>query len=60
MNMIEEKLAEIIRENDADQAASVIYQIMVACVQSEQVNTTANAYRIIDRAVDLACEQNFE
>jgi hypothetical protein len=60
MNMIEEKLAEIIRENDPATAAKLMYAIMSDCVCAEIVTTTANIYRTVDRLVDLACEQQFE
>jgi len=59
MNMIEEKLAEIIRENDPDTAAKLMYAIMSDCVCAEIVTTTANIYRTVDRLVDMACEQHF-
>ena len=60
MNMIEEKLAEIIRENDAATAAKLMYEIMCDCVAAEVVTTTANVYRTVDRLVDAACEKNFD
>jgi hypothetical protein len=60
MNVIEEKLADIIRNNDTETAAKLMYSIMSDCVCAEVVTTTANIYRTIDRLVDMACEQQFE
>lgn len=54
MLTIEEKIADIIRENDVDTAAKVLYTIMQDCVTSEVVTTTANIYRAVDKAVDMA------
>ena len=59
MDMIEEKLAEIIRENDPETAAKLMYAIMSDCVRAEVVTTTANIYREVDRLVDLACQEHF-
>jgi Fe2+ or Zn2+ uptake regulation protein len=59
MNMIEEKLADIIRENDAETAAKTIYAIMQELVKTEPSYTTANIYRSIDLWVDTVCEQQF-
>jgi hypothetical protein len=59
MNQIEEKLAEIIRENDVETAVKVLYSIMQDCVRAEAVATTANIYRTVDRLVDINCEQHF-
>lgn len=60
MNLIEEKIADIIRENDAETAAKVIYNVMAACVAAPAVATTANVYRTVDRLVDSACESLFQ
>jgi hypothetical protein len=57
MNMIEEKLADIIRENDTETAAKLLYAIMQDCVRAEATTTTANIYRTVDRLVDINCEQ---
>jgi hypothetical protein len=59
MNMIEEKLSDIIRENDIETAVKVLYSIMQDCVRAEAVVTTANIYRTVDRLVDINCEQHF-
>jgi hypothetical protein len=59
MNMIEEKLADIIRNNDTETAAKLLYAIMQDCVAAEVFTTTANIYRTVDRLVDINCEQQF-
>jgi Fe2+ or Zn2+ uptake regulation protein len=59
MNVIEEKLADIIRENDTETAAKTIYAIMQELVKTEPAYTTANIYRRIDLFVDTVCEQQF-
>jgi hypothetical protein len=59
MNMIEAKLFDIIRENDAETAAKIMYSIMQDCVRAGSQATTANIYRTIDRLVEINCEQHF-
>lgn len=59
MNTVEEKIAEIIRENSSETAAKTLYSVMKELVKTDPVYTEANIYRRIDLFVDTTCERVF-
>ena len=59
MVLLKEKIEEIIRENDPSVAAMVMLSAMQECAKAESYLTTAPTYRVIDKAVDSACENLF-
>lgn len=59
MVLLKEKIEEIIRENDPSVAAMVMLAALQECAKADKTHTTAPAYRVIDKAVDSACESMF-
>ena len=59
MVLLKEKIEEIIRENDPSVAAMVMLSAMQECAKADKTHTTAPVHRVIDKAVDAACENLF-
>ena len=60
MDLLKEKIEEIIRENSASIAAMVLLKALQDVAHARKVVTTAPTYRVIDRALDIACETTLE
>lgn len=59
MNLIEEKLAEIIEENSTADAAKLMFSIMKDCVCAEIITTEESIHQTVDQMIDWACEEHF-
>jgi hypothetical protein len=59
MVLLKDRIEDIIRDNDPSVAAMVMLAALQECAKADKAHTTAPAYRVIDKAIDSACESMF-